>query len=69
MLTSRGTIKILDFGLATILRIPDDDLTQSALDLSQVVGTLPYMAPEQLKGERTDFRSDIYSLGVILSNR
>jgi serine/threonine protein kinase/tetratricopeptide (TPR) repeat protein len=66
MVTPKGTVKVLDFGLARMFRIPDNELTQSLDNSSEAAGTLPYMAPEQLKGERADFRSDIYALGVIL---
>ena len=60
-------VKILDFGLA---RITDADMALGTLATSagEVVGTLPYMSPEQFRGdpEGIDTRTDIYSLGVIL---
>ncbi len=60
-------VKILDFGLA---RITDADMAVGTLVTSagEVVGTLPYMSPEQFRGdpEGIDTRTDIYSLGVIL---
>ena len=59
MLTSDGTVKILDFGLA---KSRDQTLTASGL----VMGTVAYMAPEQLLGEQADARTDLYSLGVVL---
>jgi serine/threonine protein kinase/tetratricopeptide (TPR) repeat protein len=62
--TLDGRIKILDFGLARTLH-SDLDVTQS-LATTGVVGTLPYMAPEQLRGEHADVRTDIYSIGVVL---
>jgi eukaryotic-like serine/threonine-protein kinase len=62
--TLDGRVKILDFGLARTLQ-SDLDVTQS-LATTGVVGTLPYMAPEQLRGEHADVRSDIYSIGVVL---
>jgi tRNA A-37 threonylcarbamoyl transferase component Bud32 len=63
LLDRRGRVKVADFGLAKLLG-------QSAIDTGltgtqQVMGTLHYMAPEQLAGARTvDHRADIYSLGV-----
>jgi serine/threonine-protein kinase len=67
MLTAKGTAKVLDFGLAKLLAPSGDD--EATRDLTQTrgtVGTLPYMAPEQLRGEAVDPRADIYSLGLIL---
>ena len=67
MLTSAGT-KLLDFGLATRLQ----DRTLAEVTRSQdclmdgVAGTLPYMAPELLRGVKNDERSDIWALGVLL---
>ena len=66
--TVRGEAKVLDFGLAKILQ-PVSDLTAAAESLTEthaVVGTLPYMAPEQLRGQKVDARTDIYALGVVL---
>src|SRR4051812_40944819 len=57
--TERGTAKILDFGLA---RLISSQLTNS----NMLMGTLNYMAPEQVRGERADQRSDVFSLGVVL---
>jgi eukaryotic-like serine/threonine-protein kinase len=62
--TLDGRLKILDFGLARTLQ-SDLDVTQSVATTG-VVGTLPYMAPEQLRGECADARTDIYSIGVVL---
>jgi tetratricopeptide (TPR) repeat protein len=66
MITMRGNIKVLDFGLARLLRSEDVNLTESFDSAVGAVGTLPYMSPEQLKGEPADFRSDVYSLGAVL---
>jgi tetratricopeptide (TPR) repeat protein/predicted Ser/Thr protein kinase len=66
MITSKGSVKVLDFGLARLFRTDDANITESIDSAGGVVGTLPYMAPEQLRGEPADFRSDIYSLGAIL---
>ena len=71
MITARGQLKILDFGLAKQLHASDsvDSEAPTATLLStpgHVVGTMPYMSPEQLQGEALDGRSDIFSLGVTL---
>jgi Tol biopolymer transport system component len=70
-ITTDGRIKILDFGLAKILDsdAPDDGTATLIVDgvpLASVGGTAPYMSPEQACGRRTDSRSDIFSLGVVL---
>lgn len=54
-----GTVKLMDFGLARILD------ANSSSQSSVVVGTAQYMAPEQLKGEKQDGRTDLYALGVV----
>jgi serine/threonine protein kinase/Flp pilus assembly protein TadD len=68
--SSPGTgpgVKILDFGLA---RITDTDVALSTVvsEIGKIKGTLPYMSPEQVKGnpDLIDLRTDVYSLGVIL---
>jgi serine/threonine protein kinase len=66
MITTKGNVKVLDFGLARLLESSDINITESFESADGVGGTLPYMAPEQLRGEPPDFRSDIYSLGVVL---
>ena len=70
VITPSGQVKVLDFGLA---KLGDDRqtaeairLTQSAAHADTVVGTLPYMAPEILRGEKAGATSDIWSLGVTL---
>jgi tetratricopeptide (TPR) repeat protein len=66
-LTSDGRLKILDFGLARLFH-PDDgtEATLSLAETSSFSGTVPYMAPEQLRGEALDTRTDIYSAGAVL---
>jgi TolB-like protein/Tfp pilus assembly protein PilF/tRNA A-37 threonylcarbamoyl transferase component Bud32 len=65
-ITARGQAKVLDFGLAKLLH-PDQELTTDYLTESHAVpGTLPYMAPEQLRAERIEARADIYTAGVVL---
>jgi serine/threonine protein kinase len=73
VITDEGTVKILHFGLAQLIRRLDKDaitdmVTQeSALtEVGKVAGTLPYMSPEQLNGQELDERSDIFSFGVVL---
>lgn len=61
VITSEGTPKILDFGIATIIK----DKSDSDSD-NMIMGTPSYMSPEQVKGEKLDGRSDVYSLGVLL---
>jgi serine/threonine-protein kinase len=65
--TPDGRLKILDFGLARLLRAaPDRDTLGSLTEAETVVGTLPYMAPEQLSGEKADARADLYAAGALL---
>jgi len=65
MVKPDGEVKVLDFGLARERRaVGPESATLTAT--AEVVGTLPYMAPEQLMGEAADARTDTYSLGVVL---
>ena len=69
--TQDGLIKILDFGLAKILQ-PKADSSRNAMPLSgqtepgMVMGTAGYMSPEQVRGQETDHRADIFAFGAIL---
>ena len=65
-----GTVKVLDFGLAKQMAPePLSDAPTETASMTQVgaiLGTLPYMAPEQLRGSRADARSDVWAIGLIL---
>lgn len=60
LIDSNNKAKLLDFGIAKIKESPD--LTREGY----VIGSAPYMSPEQARGEKVDGRSDIFSLGVVL---
>lgn len=65
--TPDGRLKILDFGLARLHEAPSTGArTETASHLDHAAGTLPYMAPEQLRGEHLDERTDIYGAGAVL---
>jgi eukaryotic-like serine/threonine-protein kinase len=65
--SDRGHVKILDFGLAKLIQPVDEEaLTRSETETTWLAGTLPYMAPEQLKEQPVDARADIYAVGVVL---
>ena len=65
-LTPDGRLKILDFGLAKLVQPAGEAAeTESLTETHAVAGTLPYMAPEQLRGEAVDARSDIWAAGVV----
>jgi serine/threonine protein kinase/tetratricopeptide (TPR) repeat protein len=63
-LTLDGQPKILDFGIAMLLA--DNNVAGRITQAGMVLGSLPYMSPEQLTGEECDARTDIYALGVML---
>ena len=71
MLTASGQVKVLDFGLASVVRegslIDSAGETESVLSVpGLIIGTVPYMSPEQVRAEELDARSDIFSFGVVL---
>jgi serine/threonine-protein kinase len=67
IVTRDGRLKILDFGIAVSIHPERDaDVTRTLSTPGLIAGTLPYMAPEQLRGMSVDARSDIYSAGSVL---
>lgn len=67
MLTPKGQVKVLDFGLAKLLSPPDGSTANlSRSELGAPAGTPMYMSPEQAFGEPVDTRTDLWSLGVVL---
>ena len=70
MITPEGHVKVMDFGLAK--RVVSDPARTGEAQLTTLtkegstLGTVPYMSPEQLKGQEVDTRSDIFSFGIIL---
>lgn len=68
MITRDGVLKVLDFGLSKVaVEDPERAVTTEALSADgRLVGTVPYMAPEQIEGQASDARSDLFSLGITL---
>jgi non-specific serine/threonine protein kinase len=72
MVASDGRVKVLDFGLAKVAGSGDEVQGGSELPTEMktregvVMGTVPYMSPEQLSGRQVDHRTDLFSLGIIL---
>jgi len=73
MVTKEGRVKVLDFGLAKLTAVgqvassPDDvTMTAPLTGRGMIIGTVPYMSPEQLRSEAVDNRTDIFSLGIML---
>jgi len=71
MITTRQQAKVMDFGLAKVINsdevVESEARTQSLLTTpGAIIGTVPYMSPEQVRGERIDERSDIFSFGVVV---
>ena len=59
VVTNEGTVKVVDFGIA---RLTDTSSTSSGM----LIGTIDYMSPEQIRGEKVDGRSDIWAVGVMM---
>src|SRR5438132_6104850 len=72
LLTARGQAKVLDFGLAKVIRSLPEEIDKEAPTMADltgagtILGTISYMSPEQTRGEVLDARSDIFSLGCVL---
>jgi Tol biopolymer transport system component/predicted Ser/Thr protein kinase len=70
ILVSRSGIKLLDFGLAKVTglaaRAGEETVTKALTEQGAIVGTLQYMAPEQLEGKDADARSDLFAFGCVL---
>ena len=79
MISREGRLKVLDFGLAKLADSSDDDTSATQLMQTQaltvqaplsadgqVVGTTPYMAPEQVRGDKVDARTDLFAFGIVL---
>ena len=71
MITDRGDVKVLDFGLAKLLPAAADTdegatITSGGTQVGLILGTPDYMSPEQAKGEPVDRRTDVFSFGMLL---
>jgi hypothetical protein len=70
IMLTRDSVKLLDFGLAKLKerdeQLPTDATASALTDASTIVGTVPYMSPEQIEGHEVDARTDIFALGVVL---
>ncbi len=67
IVNDKGQVKILDFGLAKFIEAESNTETSQGLNSSgAVMGTVPFMSPEQLCGQAVDTRTDIFSVGALL---
>ena len=65
MVTREGLVKLLDFGLARVMRLTEHDSGPLTVE-GEIMGTPSYMSPEQVRGNAVDHRSDIFSFGTVL---
>jgi eukaryotic-like serine/threonine-protein kinase len=66
MVNREGRVKILDFGLAKLLRPGEDALNAARTATGMIIGTAGYLSPEQLRGGKASERSDVFALGLVL---
>ena len=66
LVTAEGVPKLLDFGIARLLRPPADDATRDGATAALYLMTPEYASPEQVRGEPVTTVSDVYSLGILL---
>jgi serine/threonine-protein kinase len=66
VITPRGRAKVLDFGLAHLAGVGAGSMVVSSASGPSLVGTIPYMAPEQVQQRAVDARTDLHALGLIL---
>ncbi len=66
LLTHDGTVKLLDLGLARLRLKPEEEHFSMRTMVSQIIGTLDFMPPEQFESSQVDIRADIYALGCTL---
>jgi eukaryotic-like serine/threonine-protein kinase len=71
MLTARGQVKVMDFGLAKVVKersltVSEAETESLLTEPGTIIGTVPYMSPEQVRGETLDSRSDMFSFGAVL---
>jgi serine/threonine protein kinase/tetratricopeptide (TPR) repeat protein len=65
-ITGRGDVKLLDFGIASVAREIGSPQTQPLTGTGTTFGTVVYMSPEQALGEPVDYRTDLFSFGLVL---
>jgi len=63
MIDRQGVVRLMDFGIAKKF---DTEGSLGATAVGHIIGTPEYMSPEQARGEKIDFRSDIYALGIMI---